>query len=370
MDSVKTTIDSVKVTLESFSWLKTEFFGNSLQTYLFGLVFILLGMAFIWILDKIVIRAMRRVARHTTSTLDDFLISTIERFTLPALQAVVIYTGLRDIVLKPSLSKGLLALVTVFVTVQAVRLLTTVLQELLERHMARHADSSATAEMEKKSVWGVLIFVKLILWTLAFVLVLDNLGFKVSTFVAGLGITGIAVALAAQAILGDLFSYFVIFFDRPFQVGHFIKIGDFMGTVENIGIKTTRIRSLSGEVIVMSNKYLTDNQVQNYRLMQRRRAVTSFEVEYGTPNSQLEEIPGIVRGILEGIGGLTFDRCHFNVFGDSGLKFELVFYVEVPEYNAYMDILQKFNLALKDAMEARKVGFAFPTRTVHLIQGE
>jgi small-conductance mechanosensitive channel len=268
------------------------------------------------------------------------------------------------------LVKFLRALVVVLVAVQAVRFLSGLARQLLERQMLRRADTPEAAELEMRSVRGILVFVNIVGWIMASILVMDNLGIKVSAFVAGLGIGGIAIALAAQAVLGDLFSYFVIFFDRPFQVGHFIKIGDFMGEVESIGIKTTRIRSLSGEIIVMSNKYLTDNQVQNYRLMRRRRVVTGFEVEYGTPNAVLREIPGLVQKILEDIGGLTFDRCHFNVFGDSGLKFELVFYVESKEYNVYMDILQRYNLELKEALEARKVGFAFPTRTLYMVPGD
>jgi small-conductance mechanosensitive channel len=242
--------------------------------------------------------------------------------------------------------------------------------------MESRAESAVVAEQEKKSVRGILVFVKIVLWVLAFILVMDNLGVKVTTFVAGLGIGGIAIALAAQAILGDLFSYFVIFFDRPFQVGHFIKIGAFMGEVEAIGIKTTRIRSLTGETIIMSNKYLTDNQVQNFRLMTRRRLTALFEVEYGTPNPVLREIPAVVRGVVESApakaasGPVTFDRCHFKEFADSGLRFELVYFVEVPEMATAMDVQQEVNLGIKEALDVRKIGFAFPTRTLHLVTAE
>jgi small-conductance mechanosensitive channel len=328
------------------------------------------GALAVWMFDKIVIRSLKKFARRTESTLDDFLFDTAEKFFLPAMYVVAVWLGLKHLEMASGLVKFLRALVVVLVAVQAVRFLSGLARQLLERQMLRRAETPEAAELEMRSVRGILVFVNIVGWIMASILVMDNLGIKVSAFVAGLGIGGIAIALAAQAVLGDLFSYFVIFFDRPFQVGHFIKIGDFMGEVESIGIKTTRIRSLSGEIIVMSNKYLTDNQVQNYRLMRRRRVVTGFEVEYGTPNAVLREIPGLVQKILEDIGGLTFDRCHFNVFGDSGLKFELVFYVESKEYNVYMDILQRYNLELKEALEARKVGFAFPTRTLYMVPGD
>lgn len=364
-------MDSVKNALAAYPWLQNEYFGNTVQTYLYSLAFILVGLLAVWIADRLILRGIERVARRTASQFDDFLIRKVEHFSLPALYALVIFLGLRDLNMKPAIANTIQAMVTILVAVQAVRLLTRIVQEFLERHMARRAEAAGltgvSVDHEKRSIRGVLIVIKIVVWVLAGVLVLDNLGIKVTAFITGLGITGIAVALAAQTILGDLFSYFVIFFDRPFQVGHFIKIGDFMGEVENIGIKTTRIRSLSGEVIVMSNKYLTDNQVQNYRMMQRRRAVSQFEVEYGTSDAHLREIPGLVRGIVGGMEKTTFDRCHFKEFAASGLLFETIFYVEVPEFNAYMDILQELNLRLKEALEARNIGFAFPTRTLHIV---
>jgi small-conductance mechanosensitive channel len=140
-----------------------------------------------------------------------------------------------------------------------------------------------------------------------------------------------------------------------------------MGEVETIGIKTTRIRSLTGETIVMSNKYLTDNQVQNFRLMTRRRIAVHFEVEYATVSALLREIPALARDIVGQAGKTTFDRCHFKEFADSGLRFELVYFVEVPEMVTAMDIQQEVNLRLKDALEARGIAFAFPTRTLHMV---
>jgi small-conductance mechanosensitive channel len=339
----------------SMPWLKTVFLGNTLQAYLLCVLTIAVGILAVWIADKTIVAGLKRLTRHTESTFDDFLIEKSEKFALPALYAIVAYIGLRALSLKPSMAKGFQAAMMIVVAVQAVRFLTRILQEVLERHMAHRAGSVELADAERKSVRGILVFVRIVAWVLAFILVLDNLGVKVSTFVAGLGIGGIAIALAAQAVLGDLFSYFVIFFDRPFQVGHSIKVGNFQGEVESIGIKTTRIRSLSGEIIVMSNKYLTDNQVQNYRLLQRRRALITFDLDYATPNDKLRDLPALIRSIVESMGNATLDRAHFQSFQESGLRFETVFFVEVPEYNAYMDALQEFNLKLKEGLEARGI---------------
>ncbi len=359
-------MDSLKVTALSHPWLRYEFLGNSARAYLYSLAFILVGWMVIVVLDRVILRRMMKVAERTESGFDDFLVLSLKSFGVPALYAIVFYLGVRELSMREAVAKALQLGVYAWVAVNAVRFLSSLFQTLLERHMESRAESTVVAEQEKKSVRGILVFIKIVLWALAFILVMDNLGLRVTTFVAGLGIGGIAIALAAQAILGDLFSYFVIFFDRPFQVGHFIKIGNFMGEVESIGIKTTRLRSLTGETIVMSNKYLTDNQVQNFRLMTRRRMTMAFDVEYRTSGASLREIPGIVGGILQGLTNARLDRCHFKEFVDSGLRFELIYFVEVPEMLAAMNIQQEVNLRLKEELEKRDIAFAFPTRTLHM----
>jgi len=373
MDSAQTSPDSVASFLASHPWLQTMFMGNTVQAYLYSLAFVLFGWLGIVVLDRVVLRKVLALASRTDSGLDDFLILSVKRFAVPALYAATLYLGVRDLEMRPSLYKALQLGVYFWVAFNAVRLISGLIQAALERHMESRAESAVVAEQEKKSVRGILVFVKIVLWVLAFILVMDNLGVKITTFVAGLGIGGIAIALAAQAILGDLFSYFVIFFDRPFQVGHYIKIGAFQGEVENIGIKTTRIRSLTGETIVVSNKFLTDNQVQNYRLMTRRRISIPFDVEYSTSGDQLREIPRLVSSIITSVGGakVTFDRCHLKDFGESGLRYEMVYFVEAPELITALDIQQEVNIRLKEGLDVRKVGFAFPTRTLNMVtQGQ
>src|SRR5665648_311435 len=198
------------------------------------------------------------------------------------------------------------------------------------------------------------------------IIILDNLGIKISALVAGLGIGGIAIALAAQSVLGDLFSYFIIFFDRPFEIGDFIIIGDFLGTVEDIGIKTTRLRSLGGEELIFSNQDLTNSRVRNYKRMNRRRIVFKFGVIYQTTLTQLKKIPQIVKEIITQIPETTFDRAHFASYADFSLNFEVVYYINNSDYNKYMDIQQEINFQLKEAFEKEGIDFAYPTQTVFL----
>ena len=204
------------------------------------------------------------------------------------------------------------------------------------------------------------------IWSLALLLILDNVGFDITALIAGLGIGGVAVALAAQNVLGDLFSSLAIVLDRPFEVGDFIIFGDQMGNVEKIGIKTTRIRSLSGEQIVCANSDLITARIHNYKRMAERRIVFSIGVVYDTPPDTLESIPGLIREAVENTERARFDRAHFASYGDSSLNFEVVFYVLSDDYNIYMDVQQAINFAIFRAFGERGIDFAFPTRTLHL----
>jgi small-conductance mechanosensitive channel len=184
--------------------------------------------------------------------------------------------------------------------------------------------------------------------------------------VAGLGIGGIAIALAAQTILGDLFSYLVIFFDKPFEIGDFIILEDKMGTVEYIGIKTTRIRTLGGEQLICSNTDLTNSRVHNFKRMQERRVVFSFGVVYDTTTTKLKLIPGIIKQAIESLRETRFDRAHFKSFGNSSLDFEVVYYILTPDYNLYMDKQQAINMSIFESFEREQIEFAYPTQTLFL----
>ena len=209
-------------------------------------------------------------------------------------------------------------------------------------------------------------FVRVAVWSLALLLLFENLGFDVTALVAGLGIGGIAVALAAQSVLGDLFSSLAIVLDRPFEVGDFIVFGDQNGTVEKIGIKTTRIRSLSGEQIACSNTDLMNSRVHNFKRMIERRVLFVLGTTYDTPQDKLESIPGTVREVVEAQELARFDRAHFRSFGDSALEFEVVYWVLSPDYNTYMDVQQAINFAIFRAFGENGIEFAFPTRTLYV----
>jgi MscS family membrane protein len=210
------------------------------------------------------------------------------------------------------------------------------------------------------------LFARVVVWSIAFLLILNNLGFDVTALVAGLGIGGIAIALAAQNILGDLFASLAIVLDQPFVVGDAVTIGDQSGTVERIGIKTTRIRSLSGEELVCSNADLLASRIHNHKRMAERRVLFTIGVTYQTPADKVEKLPGMLRAIIEAQEQVRFDRAHFMSFGDFALIYEIVYWMLTPDYAVYMDTQQRINLALYRRLQDEGIEFAYPTRTVQL----
>lgn len=207
-----------------------------------------------------------------------------------------------------------------------------------------------------------------IIWMIGITFAISVLGYDVTSLVAGLGIGGIAIALAAQNILGDVFGSLSIFFDKPFTVGDYIQVGDKDGVVEKVGMKTTRIRSLRGELIVISNKDLTNTVVQNFGALKRRRIIQELGLEYGTPNEKINRLRKKLQELVESQKQLTFDRCFFKSFGDSALTVELVFFVESGEFIDYANAQHQLNLDIKDYTETQGIYMAFPTQTVHVKQ--
>ncbi|MEP6548556.1 MAG: mechanosensitive ion channel family protein [Gammaproteobacteria bacterium] len=214
---------------------------------------------------------------------------------------------------------------------------------------------------------GIIAFLaQLAIWVLIGLLILDNLGVNITALVAGLGIGGVAVALALQNILGDLFASLSITFDQPFFVKDFIVVDDFMGSVEHIGIKSTRLRSLSGEQIVISNADLLKSRLRNYGRMVERRVVFKLGVTYETPTDKLEQISTVIRKVVEAQQDTRFDRCHFADHGAASLDFETVYYVLSADYNRYMDRHQAIHLQIHREFEQRGIDFAYPTQRLLL----
>lgn len=215
----------------------------------------------------------------------------------------------------------------------------------------------------------IAIMLRLLVWSVMLLSILANLGVDITALVASLGVGGIAVALAVQTLLSDLFASLSIGVDKPFEIGDFVVFGSIAGNIEHIGLKTTRIRSLSGEQIVCSNADLLHQTLHNYKRMENRRILFKFGVTYDTPTEKVREISRLVAQIIAQVPDTRFDRAHFQAFGEYQLTFEVVYFVLNSDYNKYMDIQQEINLGLLQGLRDLQVQFAFPTRSVEFIGG-
>lgn len=319
------------------------------------------------VLKAALLRWLGGLAERTVTDIDDLLVLVIRRTGFFLYVFLFLSAALLPLTLPASLGAGMRHLAMIALLLQVGQWGNGVIDFAMERYRKRASERDPASTT-------MLTFLKLIgrlaLWSILLLVGLDNLGVDVTTLVASLGIGGLAIALALQNILGDLFASVSILLDKPFVVGDFIIVGDFLGVVEKIGIKTTRIRSLSGEQLVFSNNDLLASRIRNYKRMYERRVVFSVGVTYQTPHDQLARIPAMIREIIEAQQKIRFDRAHFKEYGDSSLVFEIVYYVLAPDYNLYMDIQQAINLAIYEQFAAAGIDFAYPTRTLYLAKEE
>lgn len=346
-------------------WLtQTTLFGMSVANLLSALLVAVVAYVVITQAVRLSLKRLEKFAGNTSTHLDNMLVETLSSTNKALMLVVSVLIGISVLDLPDRWAARVSQLWFVALALQIALWANTAVTLGLRRHVERGAASGAQSASAAATLisWGL----RSVLWAIVLLAMLSNLGVNVTAFVASLGVGGIAVALAAQNILGDLFASVAIAVDKPFEVGDFIVLGSIAGTVEVVGVKTTRIRSLGGEQIVMSNTELLKQTVSNYKRLQERRIVFTFGVTYQTTPEQLKKIPDAVKAIVEESDRLRFDRAHFKAFGDSSLDFEVVYFVRVPDYNQYMDEQQRINLRLTEELASLQVEFAYPTRTVVL----
>ncbi len=346
------------------NWLSEVYWGNSIKDWLISIGIIVITAFILLLIKKIVISRLKKIVANTSSSFDDVLVAGLERSVIPVVFVLITYGAINYLNIPEKIFKRVGVITWIIIMFYILRSVTSILKHLIFKSIKDDSDNFA----RKKQANGLILILNFIIWILGFIFLLDNLGYNIGTLIAGLGIGGIAIALAAQTILGDLFSYFVIYFDKPFEIGDFITFDDKNGVVEYIGIKTTRLNTLSGEQLVVSNKYLTDSRVHNFRKMQKRRIVFTLGIVYQIKIDVIKEIPLIVKAIIENTKDVQFDRGHFMNLGKAKLDFEFVYYILSPEYSIYMDRQQEILISIFKEFESRNIGFAYPTQTIFLEQ--
>ncbi|HPC86173.1 MAG TPA: mechanosensitive ion channel family protein [Smithellaceae bacterium] len=342
---------------------ETVYLGNSLQHWIIGVCVLMGVFGMLKIVQRVAIHRLSKLAAATDNQVDDLLVSMLKETKFLILLVASAYVASQFITIKPSVEavwQKIVGLILIFQGgLWASAGVTFALGRAIEKRMDQDASSATTL-----TLMGFIA--RLILWVIVLLLMLDNVGVNITGLVAGLGIGGIAVALAVQNILGDLLASLSIVLDKPFVIGDFIVVDSLSGTVEHIGLKTTRIRSLSGEQLVFANNDLLKSRIRNYKRMQERRVVFGFGVVYSTPPEKLTLIKKMVGDIVNATENARLDRVHFKEYGASSLNFEVVYFVAQPDFTLYMDIQEAINLEIFRRFAGEGIEFAYPTQTLYI----
>lgn len=346
-----------------FPWLYEEAFGNPVKTWLTAAAAFGGLLAAGLFLKNVVLARLRALAERTDMGFDDALVGALGSVRAWELAAVALVLSARSLYVPYAVERALHLLFVLVVSVRSAAFLQQVVNYLWRSATAAVHDGDPTSRSALRNIEYVL---SAAVWLGAALFILDNLGVNITTAVAGLGIGGIAVAMAAQQILGDLFSSFVIFLDKPFKVGDAIWVDGLSGTVENVGLKTTHVRSVSGEMLVFANSDLTKSRIKNFKQLAERRGVIGFSVPFGTPRAKLALVPGLVAAAFTGKNEARFDRAHYTGFGPAGHEFEAVWFALTGDHTVYMNVQQAVHLSLLESLEREGVALAYPTQTVNI----
>ena len=337
---------------------ETVFYGNSLFKYLIALVLFIASFAIMRIGLLILVRLLMTVNVKFQNSFFAAFAKSVKRRSLPVIFVASLAIGKSTLVLPKVLGGYWGKILAVCIIVFSVLFICDIITNFTENYLS-----------QKKNIIisdGIVTLIKVLVWIIGILTILSNVGVNVTTFITGLGIGGVAVAFAAQSIIADLFNYFVIVFDKPFLKGDFIQIDQDLGTVEYIGIKSTRIRRNSGEQLLISNTNLLASRIQNYRVLEKRRKYMLLGVEYSTPLETLKKIPDLVKSIIESESSATFYSARFVEFADSSLNFEVIYYVNIPDYAEFVKVVESINYKLVEEFAKINANFAFPSRTIYI----
>ncbi|MBU3942732.1 mechanosensitive ion channel family protein [Patescibacteria group bacterium] len=344
--------------------LKISFWNNTVLEYLVALGVFFLSLVLLNVFKVSILKNIKHLTSKTKTNLDDILIKTIDSIKQSFYSFISFWIAIQFITLPEIINKIIFYAIIIVLAYYIVKTTQKFIEYGFENIIEKKTGTDENFDPSILNLSKAII--KSILWVVAFIVILQNFGYNVSTLVGGLGIGGLAIAFAIQNILGDIFSSFSIYLDKPFQIGDFIIIGTDMGVVEKIGIKSTRIKTLQGEELVVSNKELTGTRVRNFKKMEKRRIVFGFGITYETPTEKVKKIPELISNIFNKIDKADLDRAHFKAFAGSSLDFEVVYFLNSSDYNEYMDIQQKINIAIQEIFRKEKIDFAYPTQTIYV----
>ena len=353
--------------MQSIDLLSQQVYGASVMRWLAAAatlagVFVLLAG-----LRQLLIRQLGKLAARSETHIDDLAVELIRRTRLYFLLLLAVYAATRVVAIPTGAGRFLKGIAIILVLLQVGRWGNGLIGFFVQRYVRLRAanDGGARATIQAIGYGG-----QFVLWTLLLITALQNFGIDVTALVTGLGIGGIAIALAIQNILGDLFAALAIVLDKPFVVGDAIQVDNISGTIEHVGLKTTRIRALGGEQIIISNADLLKSRVRNYKRMEQRRAVFNLDLALDTPADKVSAVPSLVRRAIEAQPLARFDRCHWLTTEPTGIRLETVYFVLDPDYNKYADIQHAINLELLQRLRSDRIELGYVTRTMNLTSSD
>jgi small-conductance mechanosensitive channel len=351
--------------MPQLDFMKEIILGNSIMQWSIAAGVLVLSFIIMRLIKGMAASRLSKLASRTKTQWDDIIVGAIKKTRSLFLLLTSIFLASLLLELPEKLYTVFNATFIIALLIQLGVWLTSIINALVEHYREQKLAKNPAAV----SSMNVVAFIgRIFIWAVIVLVAMDSLGIHVTTVVAGLGIGGVAVALAVQNILGDLFASLSIILDKPFVLGDFLIIDDHLGSVEYIGLKTTRLRSLSGEQLIFSNSDLLKSRIRNYGRMYERRVVFNIGVIYDTPRDKLKRIPEIIKHTINSQQNTRFDRSHFMKYGDYALQFETVYYIKSPDYNVYMDIQQEIYFAIHEAFEKENISFAYPTQKLFIEQ--
>ncbi|MGE3262711.1 MAG: mechanosensitive ion channel family protein [Bacteriovoracia bacterium] len=334
------------------------FWGNSWERWAILGGILLFTLALTWLLRALLIVRLRKVTASTMANWDDLALLLLEKTHYWFLLMVGLHLGMQSMNLHPKVARASEVLF-LFIAFAQIGIWLSTAADFLGKKYTR---DTFTTDPGRATTLATLIFLgQAAIWVVVSLLLIGNLGYNVSALLAGLGVGGIAIALAVQNILGDLFGSLSIVLDKPFVIGDFIAVGEEMGTVEKIGIKTTRVKSLSGEQLIFSNSDLLKSRIRNFKRMGERRVEFAFGLQYTTAPDKLDQARALVEKVVASQPDCRFERCHLAKFGNMNLEFETVYWVNKRDYLSYINAHHGISVRIAETFRKSGIFFSYAT---------
>jgi len=350
----------------TFDFLQYQYFGNTVEKYLIALGVFFLFMFGAIILHFLIKNIFGKIAEKTETKIDDTIVLILNKIAVFVLALGGLYFALKALIIPQNIWEVIENIFQVVLILKIIQAVTMFIDSLMDNYLAKYLASKGHFDLQLTRLIGKIINISL--WVVGVSLILKVFNYDITAIITGLGIGGLAIALAAQDTLGNFFSSVSIIADRPFKIGDIIKFGTNEGTITDIGMRTTRLETYFGTQIVVPNSELAKSVVENLSKRKSRRCDGKIGITYGTKIAEVKKAITIIRGILDDNKEITEDfRVYFTEFDESAMRIEYTYFVKNPdEYDIFLKTKNSINLAIKEAFDKEGIEIAYPTQTIYM----